>query len=349
MPDRSVDLVFADPPYNLQLKGELWRPDMTMVDAADDEWDQFDPGGTDPQVSFAHYDAFTRAWLTAVRRVMKDDATLWVIGSYHNIYRVGAMLMDMGFWILNDIVWIKTNPLPQMKGVRFCNAHETLLWVKKSQHQSKYAFNYKGMKGGNDDKQMRSDWYIPICTGPERQSIDGKKAHTTQKPEALLHRIIASSSCAGDLVLDPFCGTGTTAAVAKQLNRRYITIDREESYVKVARERLASIIPAILDNDESISLDAPPTRVPFARIVESKLLPAGSKLWLQSRTLTEATVREDGTISSGGFRGSIHKVAAKCLGLPAANGWTEWYYDDIELGRRSLITELRGKYLAKIG
>ncbi len=213
LPPKSVDLVFADPPYNMQLGGDLWRPDMTKVDAVTDPWDKFK--------SFAEYDAFTRAWLTAARRVLKDTGTLWVIGSYHNIYRVGAVLMDVGYWVLNDVVWVKLNPTPQMHGTRFCNAHETLLWAKKSVDQKKYTFHYHALKAGNDDKQMRSDWHIPLCTGGEREIRDGKKAHATQKPEALLHRVIAATTNPNDIVLDPFCGTGTTAAVAKRLGRNY--------------------------------------------------------------------------------------------------------------------------------
>jgi len=347
MPARSVDLVFADPPYNLQLNGELWRPNMTLVDAADDHWDQFDQGSEDPQVSFAYYDAFTKAWLTAVRRVMKDSATLWVIGSYHNIYRVGAILMDMGFWILNDIVWIKSNPMPQMKGVRFCNAHETLLWVKKTKEQTRYTFPYKDLKGGNEDRQVRSDWYIPLCTGAERMTVNGQKAHTTQKPEALLHRVIASSSCPGDLVLDPFCGTGTTAAVAKRLNRRFVTINSDETYIQVARERVESVVPSPRP-EETLSLDAPPKRVPFATLVERGLLAVGSKLWLKAGGKSAAVVNEDGTISANGFRGSIHKVGAKCLNLPACNGWTAWLYENPGDGRLILIDELRGQFHASV-
>ena len=339
LPPRSVDLVFADPPYNLQLSGELWRPNMTKVDAADDAWDQFGDGDEDPLVSFAEYDAFTRKWLTAVRRVMKDSATLWVIGSYHNIYRIATMLLDMEFWILNDIVWIKANPTPQMKGVRFCNAHEILLWVKKTKSQSEITFNYKGLKAGNEDKQMRSDWYIPLCSRSERLTIDGEKAHSTQKPEALLHRIISATSRPGDVVLDPFCGTGTTAAVAKRLGRHFITMDREDRYVQVARNRVSGIVPAVL-TDDSPFVDAPPQRIPFINLVEQGTLPAGTVLTLRGSEV-QAVVNPDGSLSYDGFRGSIHKVAAKCLGLPACNGWTNWYFLDQHSGETRPIDELR--------
>ncbi len=274
LPAKSVDLVFADPPYNMQLGGELWRPNMTKVDAVTDPWDKFK--------SFAEYDMFTRAWLTAARRVLKDTGTLWVIGSYHNIYRVGAILMDVGYWVLNDIVWLKANPLPQMHGTRFCNAHETLLWAKKSADQKKYTFHYHALKAGNDDKQMRSDWYIPLCSGGERETRDGKKAHATQKPEALMHRVIAATTNPGDIVLDPFCGTGTTAAVAKKLGRKYITIDREAAYVEVAERRLANIAPALLTSaDEGgVLLGRPKPRVPFMSFIESGRLAVGSALRL---------------------------------------------------------------------
>lgn len=331
LPERSVDLVFADPPYNMQLNGDLWRPNMTRVDAVDDAWDQFE--------SFAEYDAFTRCWLKAARRVLKDTGTLWVIGSYHNIYRVGAILMDCGWWILNDIAWIKRNPMPQMRGVRFCNAHETLLWVKKSKEQSGYTFNYRGMKAGNEDLQMRSDWHFPICSGRERLMVDGEKAHTTQKPESLLHRVIACSTNPGDTILDPFCGTGTTAAVAKRLGRHFITMDREEGYVRVARARVASVT-APMFMEEAHFVDAPKPRVSFLSLVEAGKMPAGSLLRLKGRNIT-ATVQADGTLIANGLRGSIHKIASLCLGLPACNGWTHWYYCEGEEGEPRLIDELR--------
>jgi modification methylase len=331
LPEKCADMVFADPPYNMQLNGDLWRPNMTKVDAVDDEWDQFG--------SFAEYDEFTRRWLLAARRVLKDTGTLWVIGSYHNIYRVGAILMDIGYWILNDVVWIKHNPLPQMKGVRFCNAHETLLWAKKSKDQAKYTFNYKALKAGNDDKQMRSDWYFPICSGGERLMVNGEKAHTTQKPEALLHRVISAASNPGDLILDPFCGTGTTATLAKRLGRNFITMDLEESYVRVARERIATEVPALILEDAAM-VDAPKPRVAFASLIENGRLRPGEKLRLRGKGI-EATIQADGTIVANGFRGSIHKIGALCLGLPACNGWTHWLYRDPETGEMRLLDELR--------
>jgi modification methylase len=334
LPERCVDLVFADPPYNLRLDGDLWRPDDTKVDAADDLWDRF----SSPE----EYDGFTRDWLAAARRVMKDDATLWVIGSYHNIYRVGAILMDLGFWILNDIVWIKTNPTPQMRGVRFCNAHETLLWVKKSQAATKYTFNYRGAKAGNEDRQMRSDWYMPICSGAERIQVNGLKAHSTQKPEALLHRVISTTSNVGDIVLDPFCGSGTTAAVAKRLGRHFITIDRDEGYVEIARSRIAEVVPALLDHDPTPVGDPIP-KVPFVTLVEQRLAPAGARLRLVKGTAT-ALINADGSVTAEGYRGSIHRVSARCLGVPASNGWTAWALIDPVTGDCTLLDEIRRQF-----
>lgn len=335
LPEKCVDMVFADPPYFMQLTGDLYRPNMTRVDAVNDAWDKFD--------SFAAYDAFTRDWLSAARRVLKDTGTLWVIGSYHNIYRVGANLMDLGYWILNDVVWIKHNPLPQMKGVRLCNAHETLLWAKKSQGQRTYTFHYRELKAGNEDKQLRSDWYFPICSRGERERVNGVKAHTTQKPEALLQRILLSTSNPGDLILDPFCGTGTTAAVAKRLGRNFITIDREQEYVCVARNRVDQIIPAL--SQEGVALvDAPKPRVSFASLVEAGWLHAGQELRLGKTGIT-ATVQSGGTITANGLRGSIHKIGAQCLGLPSCNGWTHWQYLDSETDEWRLIDDLRTKRL----
>jgi len=332
LPEKSVDLVFADPPYNMQLSGELRRPDDTRVDAVDDHWDQFE--------SLTAYDDFTRAWLTSARRVLKDTGTLWVIGSYHNIYRVGAILMDLGYWILNDIVWIKTNPTPHMKGVRFCNAHETLLWAKKSAAQSRYTFHYREMKAGNEDRQMRSDWYIPICQGKERMEVDGLKAHATQKPEALLHRVIASTTDIGDIVLDPFCGAGTTAAVAKKLGRRFITMDREPAYVDVARRRVEGIVPDPNAVPASALIDGPRQKVTFVSLVERGLIRSGSLLRLDhSETL--ALVHEDGTLSARGHRGSIHQLGKKLLGMDSCNGWSHWRYVDESTGRERLIDDLR--------
>jgi modification methylase len=318
LPPRSADLIFADPPYNLQLRKELLRPDLSHVDAVDDEWDRF--------ASFAEYDRFTREWLAACRDVLKDTGTLWVIGSYHNIFRVGAILQDLGYWVLNDVVWLKLNPMPQFRGTRLCNAHETMIWAKKSEQQKHYTFNYKALKAGNEDLQMRSDWHIPLCTGDERLKVNGEKAHATQKPEALLHRIIRACSNPGDVVLDPFFGTGTTGAVARRLRRHWIGIEREAGYVELARRRIAQVAPPLLP-DEMLPppLDAPKLKVPFAMLLEHRLLAAGATLRLD-RTEHTATVQEDGTIVCNGLRGSIHKVAAVCLGKPSCNGWEHWYF-----------------------
>jgi len=333
LPPKSVDLIFADPPYNLQLNRDLWRPDNTKVDAVDDGWDKF--------ASLEAYDIFTREWMRAARRVLRDSGTIWVIGTYHNIYRVGSILMDLGYWILNDIVWIKANPTPQMNGVRFCNAHETLLWARKSASaETRYTFNYKAMKAGNEDKQMRSDWYLPVCQGDERITVDGEKAHTTQKPEALLHRVITSTSKPGDIVFDPFCGTGTTAAVAKRLGRRFITVDREQSYVDVARARLDAVVPVDLPDMVSYLIGGPKQKIPFVSLVESGAIPAGSHLRL-ARTQTYATVHPDGTIAADGRRGSIHQVSSDILGPPRRNGWDVWHYFDDAAGIERPITDLR--------
>ncbi len=342
LPEKSVDLVFADPPYNLQLRGDLWRPNMTKVDAVDDAWDQFE--------DFAAYDAFTRAWLTACRRVLKDTGTLWVIGSYHNIYRVGAILQDLGYWLLNDVVWIKTNPMPQFRGVRFANAHETLLWCKKARDQKRYTFNYHAMRALNDDKQMRSDWELPLCTGAERLKVNGAKAHTTQKPEALLYRVILASSNPGDIILDPFFGTGTTGAVARKLGRHFIGIERERGYIDAAHARLAVIPPASTDpvvlGKVPTKRDAP--RLPFAALLENGLLLPGQPLYLDRRHDRCATVLADGTLrATDGTRGSIHKLGALLAGLPACNGWEHWYYED-EQGRLVVIDSLRERLRSAI-
>ncbi|WP_439817971.1 site-specific DNA-methyltransferase [Zavarzinia sp. CC-PAN008] len=318
LPDRSVDLIFADPPYNLQLANTLVRPDNSVVDAVDDDWDRFE--------GFAAYDTFTRAWLAQARRVLKDEGALWVIGSYHNIFRVGVAVQDLGFWVLNDVIWRKSNPMPNFRGRRFTNAHETLIWCAKHQAQRKYTFNYDALKAFNDDLQMRSDWLIPLCTGAERLKSDGAKAHATQKPEALLHRVLLASTRPGDVVLDPFFGTGTTGAVARRLGRRFIGIEREEAYVKVARERLAGIVPA-----EAEALAVTPSRreavrIPFGVLVERGLVPPGTVVFDQRRTWA-AKVRADGTLVSAQASGSIHHVGAQVQGAPACNGWTFWHLD----------------------
>jgi modification methylase len=318
LPDGSVDLVFADPPYNLQLGGELLRPDNSKVDAVDDHWDQFE--------SFAAYDAFTRAWLTECRRVLKDDGALWVIGSYHNIFRVGSTLQDLGFWLLNDIIWRKANPMPNFKGTRFTNAHETLIWAAKSRGGRRYTFNYDAMKMANDELQMRSDWNLPLCTGEERiKDATGSKAHPTQKPEALLHRLILATTRPGEVILDPFFGTGTTGAAAKRLGRRYIGIEREADYVAVAEKRLAQVIPATADEMVVTGSKKSEPRIPFGQIVEAGLLRAGDTLYDQKGRIA-ARVRADGSLMAGELTGSIHKVGAMVQSAPACNGWTYWHF-----------------------
>ena len=335
LPEKSVDLIFADPPYNLQLSQDLWRPNLTKVNAVDDAWDQFS--------NFEEYDVFTRNWLTACRRVLSDTGTLWVIGSYHNIYRVGNILQNLGFWILNDIVWVKTNPMPNFRGVRFTNAHETLLWAQKEKG-ARYTFNYQDMKTLNEGLQMRSDWVLPLCTGTERVRLNGHKAHSTQKPEALLYRVILSSSNPGDVVLDPFFGTGTTGAVAKRLHRHWIGIEQDEEYVGVAQERINGIQDQAYDETLFASSSGRKAhRVPFSRLLEIGLILPGQTLYLGETGDTEAVVRADASVVSGEMVGSIHKVAKYLLDAPA-NGWERWFYID-EQGKRYPIDRLRKKYL----
>ncbi|WP_397414150.1 site-specific DNA-methyltransferase [Phenylobacterium sp.] len=318
LPDRSVDLVFADPPYNLQLGGDLLRPDNSKVDAVDDHWDQFE--------SFAAYDAFTRAWMAECRRVLKDDGAIWVIGSYHNIFRVGVALQDLGFWILNDVVWRKSNPMPNFKGTRFTNAHETLIWATKSRGGRRYTFNYDAMKMANDDLQMRSDWSLPLCTGDERlKDASGAKAHPTQKPEALLHRVILASTKPGDLILDPFFGTGTTGAVARRLGRKFIGIERETEYAKIAEARIARVIPATAEEMAVTGSKRSEPRVAFGAVVEAGLLRPGDVLYCP-KGRHAARVRADGSLAVGELSGSIHKVGAMVQSAPACNGWTYWHF-----------------------
>jgi len=317
LPDRCVDLVFADPPYNLQLGGDLNRPDGSHVDAVTDAWDRF--------ASFAEYDAFTKAWLAECRRVLKPDGALWVIGSYHNIYRVGAMMQDLGFWLLNDIVWRKANPMPNFRGTRFTNAHETLLWASMGE-KARYHFNYRAMKTLNDELQMRSDWLIPLCGGSERLKRDGAKAHPTQKPEALLYRVLLATTEAGDVVLDPFFGTGTTGAVAKRLQRQWIGCEREADYRELALERIEAALP--LDESALATMqsrkDTP--RVAFGTLVEAGLIAPGTALFDRQRRWA-ATVRADGSILSGRETGSIHGVGKAVQGAPSCNGWTFWHLE----------------------
>jgi modification methylase len=320
LPEGCADLIFADPPYNLQLKGELTRPDQSKVDAVDDKWDQFG--------SFADYDKFTREWLTAARRVLKPEGALWVIGSYHNIFRVGAILQDLGFWIMNDVIWRKSNPMPNFKGRRFTNAHETMIWATRDQKQKSYTFNYEAMKALNDDLQMRSDWTLPICSGGERLKDDkGEKAHSTQKPESLLHRVILSSSKPGDVIVDPFFGSGTTGAVARRLGRHFIGLEREAKYASIARRRIAAIEPADKDAIEVTKSKRSEPRIPFGWVVERGLLPPGTILRGPQKR-HQAKVRADGTLVCADATGSIHQIGAHVQGLDACNGWTFWQYED---------------------
>ncbi|MEN3930384.1 site-specific DNA-methyltransferase [Microvirga sp. W0021] len=316
LPAESVDVIFADPPYNLQLENALVRPDNSLVDAVDDDWDKF--------ASFAEYDRFTREWLHACRRVMKKNATLWVIGSYHNIFRVGTALQDLDFWILNDIVWRKSNPMPNFRGRRFTNAHETMIWASKSPEAKNYTFHYEAMKAANEDAQMRSDWLFPLCTGEERLKDDnGQKVHPTQKPEALLARIMLSCSNPGDVILDPFFGSGTTGAVAKKLGRNFIGLEREQVYAKAARQRIDNVVP--LDPEAVSAAPAKRTevRVPFLSVIEGGYIKAGEVL-VDDKERFSATVRADSTLSLSGIVGSIHKIGALAQGLPSCNGWSFW-------------------------
>lgn len=334
LPERSVDLIFADPPYNLQLSTELWRPNMTRVNGVEDDWDRF--------TGFRHYDQFTRDWLGACRRVLKDEGALWVIGSYHNIHRVGAILQDLGYWILNEILWIKSNPMPNFRGVRFTNAHEVLIWASKSKG-SKYTFHHHGMKSLNGGKQMRSDWYLPLCTGSERLKINGVKAHATQKPEALLYRVLLSSSNPGDVVLDPFFGTGTTGAVAKRLGRQWIGIEKDRHYAEIANNRIAAVEPS---TDELELLDVArklPPRVPFGKLLESGLVEPGQTLYFRRDRELGARVRADGSLKLNGHQGSIHQVGRKLAGGSPCNGWEHWYYEN-QAGELLPINELRQRY-----
>ena len=322
LPAASIDLVFADPPYNLQLRGDLKRPDDSRVDAVDDSWDQF--------ASFAAYDDFTRAWLLACRRLMKKNATLWVIGSYHNIFRVGALLQDLGFWILNDVIWRKTNPMPNFRGRRFTNAHETLIWAAREQDAKGYTFNYEALKAGNEDVQARSDWTIPLCTGEERlKTADGKKLHPTQKPEALLARVLLAASRPGDVVLDPFCGSGTTGAVARRFGRHFIGIEREATYADAAEQRLAQIEPLPEDTLAPFMTAREAPRVPFAALIERGLLAPGAKL-VDAKRRYRALVRADGAVAYNGTVASIHRAGALAQGLEACNGWTFWHVESVD-------------------
>jgi len=318
LPAGSVDMIFADPPYNLQLKGELRRPDESVVDAVNDHWDQF--------ASMEAYDAFTRAWLSAAHRALKDTGTLWVIGSYHNIYRIGAILQDLGFWILNDVVWRKSNPMPNFRGRRLTNAHETMIWCAEGEKNKGYTFNYEALKVLNDDVQMRSDWLLPICSGNERlKEDDGQKAHSTQKPESLLHRVLVVSTSDNDIVLDPFFGTGTTGAVAKMLGREFIGIEREEAYRKVALKRLSQVRTFDREALQTAASKGAEPRVPFGQLVERGMLRPGEELYSMNGR-HKAKVRADGTLIGTDIKGSIHQVGAAYEKAPSCNGWTYWCY-----------------------
>jgi len=337
LPAGSIDVIFADPPYNLQLAGDLHRPDQSMVDAVTDEWDKFS--------TFEAYDAFTKAWLLAARRALKPTGTLWVIGSYHNIFRVGATLQDLDFWILNDVIWRKSNPMPNFRGRRFANAHETMIWASKGPDAKGYTFNYEALKMANDDLQMRSDWVLPICNGGERlKGEDGKKVHPTQKPEALLYRVLMASTKPGDVVLDPFFGTGTTGAVAKALGRHFIGIERESNYIKAATERIEAIEKADVSALKVVEGKRAAPRVAFGQVLEAGLLKPGAELYDTQRRW-QAVVRVDGSLEvrvgeKKGTSGSIHKAGALVQALDACNGWTFWYFED-ETGKLRQIDELR--------
>ncbi len=336
LPDASIDMIFADPPYNLQLGGDLARPDGSHVDAVTNDWDKFS--------SFATYDRFTREWLIEAHRLLKPDGSIWVIGSYHNIFRVGTILQDLGFWILNDIIWRKANPMPNFKGTRFTNAHETLIWASKSE-KSKYTFNYRAMKTLNDELQMRSDWVLPICSGPERLRRNGTKAHPTQKPEALLYRVMLATTNKGDVVLDPFFGTGTTGAVAKRLGRDWIGCEREDDYIEVAQERIELALP--LDESSLVTMQSKRSapKVAFGALVESGYLTPGMRLTAKKGRFT-AVVRADGSLQSDAEIGSIHSLGAKLQGAPSCNGWTFWHVE--HEGEVKPIDALRQLYLLAV-
>ncbi len=337
LPDACIDLVFADPPYNLQLGGDLARPDGSRVDAVTDHWDRFD--------SFGAYDAFTRDWMIQARRVLKPDGALWVIGSYHNIYRVGALMQDLGFWLLNDIVWRKTNPMPNFRGTRFTNAHETLLWASMGE-KAKYHFNYRAMKTLNDELQMRSDWVLPICGGAERLRENGQKVHPTQKPEGLLYRVLLATTQRGDVVLDPFFGTGTTGAVAKRLGREWIGCEREAAYREVALARIEKELPLNESALATMQAGRAAPKIPFGALVESGMLQPGTELFDKQRRWI-ATVRADGSLVCGKQSGSIHSLGKDLQGAPSCNGWTFWHFEN-DGGTINPIDTVRQLYLLSV-
>ena len=335
IPDKSIDLIFADPPYNLQLNNRLNRSNRTRVDAVSDKWDKFD--------NFSEYDKFTYSWLKECKRVLKKDGTIWVIGSYHNIFRVGKIIQDLDFWILNDVLWIKSNPMPNFMGTRFNNAHETMIWASENEN-SKYTFNYKSMKVFNDDKQLRSDWYIPVCGGEERiKDKYGKRVHSTQKPYELLYRIIMSSSKVGNTVLDPFFGTGTTGAVAKYLGRNFIGIEKEKKYIKIALKRIAKITP--LDKKYlTLKIEDKKVKVPFGNLIESNYIKIGENLYSKNEDII-VIILANATIKFKEEIGSIHTISAKILKRESANGWNYWY---VKRDNKLIsIDELRQRYIEK--
>lgn len=336
LPEGSIDLVFADPPYNLQLRQELWRPNQTRVEAVDDAWDHFE--------DFQTYDQFTLGWLTACRRVLKRSGTLWVIGTYHNIYRVGAILQDLGFWILNEVTWIKNNPMPNFRGVRFTNAHETLIWAQK-ERGAPYTFNHHAMKAANEDLQMRSDWYLPICTGKERLRANGSRVHSTQKPESLLYRVIQASSNPGNVIVDPFFGTGTSGVVAKRLHRNWIGIERDETYVKLAQERILKE-PVPIETAEVFRSPQPRKRprVPFGTLLECGYLQPGQEIYFEGKPDQVAVLQADGSLTYQDQRGSIHHVARQIRQTPC-NGWDVWFYQHPETRELCPVNDLRQRYL----
>ena len=338
LPNDCVDLIFADPPYNLQLDKNLYRPNNSKVDAVDDEWDQFE--------SFEEYDNFSEEWLKEARRVLKPSGSIWVIGSYHNIFRIGFIMQNLGFWLLNDVIWQKANPMPNFRGKRFTNAHETLIWASKDKNSKKYTFNYEAMKSLNDNTQMRSDWYLPICSGHERlKDENGKKVHPTQKPEGLLHRIIISSSNQGDTVLDPFFGTGTTGAVAKRLGRHFIGIEKNNDYIASAKKRIEKVRSYEINTLEISQSKKTEPRIPFGWLIERKLIEPGTILYDQ-RKKYQAKVRADGSVISDNNAGSIHQIGAEVQSASACNGWTFWHFDvegelkPIDILRQQLRSEL---------
>ena len=335
IPDKTFDLVFADPPYNMQIGEKLTRPDSTKVNGVNDRWDQFN--------SFAHYDDFCKSWLSECKRILKDNGSIWVIGSYHNIFRLGYLLQNLGYWLLNDVIWRKNNPMPNFRGTRFTNAHETLIWASKSK-KSKYTFNYQSLKCLNDDLQMRSDWKLPICNGKERLKRNGKKIHSTQKPEALLHRIILATTKKGDAVLDPFLGTGTTAVVSKKLGRNYFGIEKDKKYFVAAKDRINNT-SKIADNYlDTIENNKSKPRIPFGSLVELGIIKPGTSLFDPKKKIN-AKIMADGSLKYKNTEGSIHKIAAKIMGAESYNGWTYWHYD--LNGSSVLIDSLRQKFITE--